>query len=295
MTDTDVALNDPSPEPPSLVDDVWRGPIEERLAAGDFELPMLPQVATEVVRVSCADTGTATRLTELIQQDPALAAHVLRIANSPAYMPRTAILSLEKAIVRLGSVALGEIALAASLQSGVFYVDGHETALQRLWEHAIASGGYAREVARLKGIDAENAFLCGLLHGIGKPAVLQLVADVETDRSERVSSDTLRALMDEFHVRIGGSLAERWELPPEVCSALRSYGDVGCVEGVAVEAIVTAVASVFATHLLEPESLDQETLLAHPACTSLALSPEDIEVLLSRGEGVSVLVDSMTE
>ena len=60
------------------------------------------------------------------------------------------------------------------MQSGVFRVPGYEPVLNQLWRHALASGAFAKEIARVRRLNVESAFLCGLLHSVGKPALLQL-------------------------------------------------------------------------------------------------------------------------
>jgi len=294
MPETDLAVHPTPPSPPPGEPEAWRTPLAKRLEKGDFDLPMLPRTATEVVRLAGDSEGDAPRLSEVIHRDPALAGYVLRIANSPAYLPRTPIVSLQQAVTRLGFTVLGEIALAASLQSGIFHVGRHEGDLQRLWKHALASAGFAREIARDKRANVENAFLCGLLHGIGKPAVLQLVADLESEREEEIPGETLDALLDEFHVGIGAALAERWELPSPVQEALAHYRDVGRTNALPVGVLVTATASQLATHLLTPEDLDEATLRAHPGFAALNLYPEDVDALLEKREAVRALVGSMT-
>jgi HD-like signal output (HDOD) protein len=291
-----LAVQGAASAPPPSLDDAWQTALEEHLERGDFDLPMLPRVATEVVRVSAGSDGDASRLAHLIHQDPALAGNVLRVANSPAYLPRTPIVSLQQAVTRLGFVALGEIALAASLQSGVFRVGRHEAALQELWRHALASGGWAREIARHKRANVENAFLCGLLHGIGKPALLQMVANLEREWARPIPPAALAEILDVLHVRIGAALADRWQLPSGVQNALAHYRDVGfgADDQAAVEVVVTATASRLATHLLAPDILDEETLRAHAGFAALNLYPEDVDALLERREIVRDLVASMT-
>lgn len=296
MPDANLAIAGDSNQNVPVFDSPWREALGERLEGGDYDLPMLPRVATEVVRVASGNDGDAARLSGLIHQDPALAGAVLRVSNSPAYLPRTPIVSLQQAVTRLGFVALGEIALAASLQSGVFRVGRHEGELQRLWRHAIASGGFAREVARTKRANVENAFLCGLLHEIGKPALLQLVADIENERGEEISAEELDAVLEERHVEIGVTLAERWELPSAVQRALRHYRDVGTTDGEddAIEVVVTATASQLATHLVAPEALNEEALRGYHGFALLNLYPEDVDEILARCDAVRGLVESMT-
>ena len=59
----------------------------KKLDAGEVELPLLPQVASQVMALAADATADAAKLSSLIHQDQALAAHVLRIANSPASTP----------------------------------------------------------------------------------------------------------------------------------------------------------------------------------------------------------------
>ena len=57
--------------------------LETRIASGALELPILPQVASQVLAMSTSDDTNARSLAELLHRDQAIAAHVLRVANSP--------------------------------------------------------------------------------------------------------------------------------------------------------------------------------------------------------------------
>ena len=110
-TDIDQAQNLKMPE------QVERA-LVERIDKDRIDLPVLPQVAGKVMALTNDPAADAARLSALIHQDQALAAHVLRIANSPAYMPRTPIASLQHAVAMLGVNELSEIAVTISLKSG---------------------------------------------------------------------------------------------------------------------------------------------------------------------------------
>ena len=132
--------------------DPLRAAVAHRLATGQLSLPMLPRVASQVVALVGSPTTDANRLSELIHRDPALAGQVLRIANSPAYMPRMPIVSLQQAVSRLGLNVVSEIAFAASLQSGVFRVPGYES----WWDVPIAEVSDAESVRRARRQYEEN-------------------------------------------------------------------------------------------------------------------------------------------
>ncbi|MGZ9151632.1 MAG: HDOD domain-containing protein, partial [Nitrospira sp.] len=78
----------------------------QKIKTGDVELPLLPQAASQVMALASDPSADAAKLSALIHQDQALAAHVLRIANSPAYMPRSPVVSLQHAVAMLGITLL---------------------------------------------------------------------------------------------------------------------------------------------------------------------------------------------
>lgn len=269
-----------------------RDALADRLARADVVLPLPPRIATEVLALTRDQDADFGRIARLLHQDPALAGHVLHIANSPAYLPRSPIVSLQQAITRLGLRMLAEIALVASVQCGVFRVPGHEAELRQIWRHALASGAFGREIARSLRSNVESAFLCGLLHTIGKPLVLQTTLDLASKLEVVASSEDVAALIAEFHVQAGGLLASRWNLPRAVCDAIALYASYDASGACAQEPVITALSDCLASHLLADEA-DESELRAHRAWSDLNLYPEDADALLAKSPSVSQLIDTM--
>ncbi|MES1204541.1 MAG: HDOD domain-containing protein [Pseudomonadota bacterium] len=281
-----------------------RAAVKDRVTAGKVDLPLLPQVASQVVALTANPTADAVQLSALIHRDPALAGQVLRIANSPSYMPRMPIVSLQQAVARLGLNAVTEIAFVASVQSGTFKVPGYEDELKRLWRHAVASAAFAKEIARIRRSNVEAAFLCGLLHAVGKPALLQVVADAERalERFRLATEQTghgatranLPAILDELHGGVGLRIAALWGLPGPVVSAIANYACYEKTTGFAQEAVITCLADRLATDLTEPGRFDEDTLRDHRVFKDLNLYPADVTVLRDKRARVAEIVDSMT-
>ena len=279
-------------------EDPLRAAVAHRLATGQLNLPMLPRVASQVVALVGSPTTDANRLSELIHRDPALAGQVLRIANSPAYMPRMPIVSLQQAVSRLGLNVVSEIAFAASLQSGVFRVPGYESVLNQLWRHALASGAFAKEIARVRRLNVESAFLCGLLHSVGKPALLQLVNDVakgsSTSSSIRVGPIALVAVLDDLHAVVGVRIAEQWGLPKPVAASIEHHATYAQAGAFRQEAMITFLADRLATHALDPTRFGgDDGFRDTPVIAELNLYPDDVAGLLARRERVLELVAAM--
>lgn len=278
--------------------------VQERVAAGQVELPLLPQVASQVVMLAGNPSADAAQLSGLIHRDPALAGQVLRIANSPAYMPKMPIVSLQQAVARLGLNAVTEIAFVASVQSGTFRVKGFEAELARLWRHAIASAVFAKEIARLRRSNVEAAFLCGLLHAVGQPALLQVVADEELRlararlAAERTATGTTRAalpvILAQLHTGVGLRIAELWSLPRPVVNAIATYATYQQLPTFTEEAMVTCLADRLATDLTEPGRFDEASLRDHAVFAHLNLYPDDVATLRAKRQQVAEAVSAMT-
>jgi HD-like signal output (HDOD) protein len=251
-----------------------RADLRQRIDRGTLELPLLPGVAHELAAI-CATAETAVRdLVPVIQRDPALAGHLLRVANSPLYRPVEPIVTLQQAVSRLGSRKLVEIAFALAVHGQVFSLRAHRELVERIWRSSVATAQYAREIARLRRRHVESAFLCGLLHQIGKPVVLGALATLATRGSgadePALDAAQIDQIATEFHREVGGRAAELWKLPPLVTATIR--GDDGARE----MQQLLALAREFADATLDggdtPAGDD-----AMAAAARLNLYPEDLE------------------
>ncbi len=267
--------------------------LSQRIDQGAMELPLLPQVAGQLLTLVNDPRADAAKLSALIHQDQALAAHLLRIANSPAYMPRTPILSLQHAVTMLGMSLLSEIAFTASIKAGTFQVPGHEPLVKYLWHHALASGAYAKEIARLRRYNVESAYLCGLLHCIGKPVLLRTLVTIGCQRSVTVEPSVLLRLVDGYHGRVGVLIAEKWALPKQVAESIGFYLRYEQAPKFKQECALTYLADRFATYLLTPAEIEEAQLREDHVLVDLNLYPDDVDVLIAARDRIRGLVKAM--
>ena len=97
----------------------------------------LPRVCAELAELTAQQVTDAAQLARLIQSDPALAGEIMRVANSPAMRPRTAVVSLQQAVSWLGVAEVRNIAMAVMLRGEVFVAPGHEPESEELWREAL--------------------------------------------------------------------------------------------------------------------------------------------------------------
>jgi HD-like signal output (HDOD) protein len=267
-----------------------RHAIQKLIAKGAFKVPMMPQVASRVMAVVNDPNLDLADLSDLIHKDPSLAGRVLQAANSVLYRGDQEIGSLQEAVHRLGIKILSEIILSVSLRAGIYRVPGFEHAVNQLWRHSVASGLFGREIARLRGASEETAFLGGLLHAIGKPAVLQIVADFTQQHEFMVKPEVLETLLEEFHGTISAATAAQWELPEQVRIACSCYQDYAQAPSCQAEAAMTYLADRLAGWLASPEGTDPSELAQDQVLTFLELGPDSVQQVLGFKETVGACV-----
>jgi putative nucleotidyltransferase with HDIG domain len=188
--------------------------LQRTFASPSYQPPMLPEVALEVMQLSQRPDVKFEEVVHLLQKDAVLAARVLSIAQSSAYAARSPIQTLHQASVRLGLKAMRDIVLEAAFHMKVFRVPGYEGAMERLARHSAAVAHVMRAVCRRSNVEAEYAFLCGLLHDVGFAASLLALCDDPTWR--KASFEELAPVLDEVHEEASGLLARLWKLPENI-------------------------------------------------------------------------------
>jgi putative nucleotidyltransferase with HDIG domain len=191
----------------------------------------LPPLSNSAMRVStlAQDVNASTRsIAEAIGYDPVLSARILRAANSPLYAMERSVTSIPSAVITLGNQTLYALAIISSA-SDTFDAKIRQTPAGRnLLEHLVCAGLVARELSRILGMrGADEAFLCGLLHDIGKLVMLKrddaLYAQIDETSDEEESLILEQELFGFTHAQVGALIAKRWGLPEAICHAIYSH------------------------------------------------------------------------
>lgn len=260
-----------------------------RLDAGTITIPVLPAVACAVLALLDDPRADDVAIASAIRNDPALAGHVMRVANSPLLRAGAVIVSLQQAIARLGIRRVGEIAFAACLGPRLFTAPAYTRLIDVLWSRSLATALWAREIARHLRSNVEVAFLCGLLARIGHPVVLQTLQELLADGVVAPDEQAVSSLLQRHGVVAGELLAGAWHLPEPVARAIAHVDDFTQVQSsttlVALVALV-AVADAFPAEALSDVTAVAARLAEHPAIATINLYRADIEELLSQSATV---------
>jgi HD-like signal output (HDOD) protein len=213
----------PAPEDGIEVEEAKRL-LRALFASPGYRAPVLSHVAVELMQLSQRPHVQFAEVVRLLEQDPVLAARALSMAQSAFYAPRSPILSLHQAVVRLGLKALRELVLEAALHLKIFRVPGFEAPMARLARHSTATAHVVRAVCRRTLVDAEYAFLCGLLHDVGIAGILLALA--EDPRWKGVSFEELTPVLEEVHAEASGILCRVWKLAEAIQDVVANHHDV---------------------------------------------------------------------
>ncbi len=180
------------------------------------QVPSLPASALEVLRVTESQTSDIDDLVRAVEKDPALAAKLLRLANSSMYNRGGEITSLARAGALLGMKTTKLMSLSFSLTNS--YGGDSLLDMPTYWEHSLVCAAVGRATAReLSYRFVDEAFLCGLLSHVGKPALATAMHDRYTELIDTTSGwpsiDQERAAFGFSEAEITKLVLEMWEIP----------------------------------------------------------------------------------
>ncbi len=192
------------------------------------DLPTLPVIITRILETVSNESSGADDLTKLLEQDHAISARILRLANSAFYGLRHRIDSVRRAVVVLGFNEVRQLALATSVFDTLSKRKQFAFDPEDFWMHSLGTARGAQLLAA-KYCPAgmkEGAFTAGLLHDIGK-YVLGLVLKEDYKNMVEQAQQTRRLLREiEFeqlgttHARVGRWLGEKWRFPEYITNTI---------------------------------------------------------------------------
>ena len=195
------------------------------------DLPAMPQVASKVLEMSSDPNTSAEQLQQIISDDQAMTARILKIANSAMYSRSRQVKTLTEAIVMLGFNSIRSLVVTSAARN-LYNTRNATTGLKErlLWEHSIGVAFACRLLVQdpLPAL-AEEAFLAGLMHDIGK-LVLNLRVPEQFDEivqlvynDNQAFSHTEKEILGFDHAEVGARLVNKWNLSPVLEDTILSH------------------------------------------------------------------------
>ena len=208
----------------------------DRVISHNVSVPPYPGVATELNRIIAAGDFGLRDLAAVIRADQGLSAALLRHANA-SLQGGNKVASIDQALGRVGARTLVGLALSTKL-GGMAAAAGPLVELKhRHWREAVLSATVCERLAPLRGLEAGEAFICGLLHDFGRVIATACIEELLAGGAQGPGSEggegvgALPALpagasawpierwvevVERYHVELGRAVCERWSLPEAV-------------------------------------------------------------------------------
>ena len=253
-------------------------------------LPTIPAVAVRVIELVQRPDVSLDELGAMIERDPALAARVLRMANSGFYGRPRSISRVRDAVLILGLRTVKTLALGFTLVTDLRARQGAGFDHTWLWQRSLYAGVVARGVAVRAGLrTADEAFLGGLFHLLGVIALESALGDDYRALASEAGRDVDLLRAREFerfgvdHSRVGAGLAERWNLPAALVDAIRHAADPDAAPLETAQLVMCVHAGCAAADVILGEHPGERLGQLRTACQRLGLPPEAAEELVADG------------
>ena len=200
----------------------------EKVISKVGDLPAIPEIVDEVMRITDDPNVSLSEVSAVIERDPALAAKLLRVSNSPYYGMKQVVGTLKLALVILGVREVRNIVFGISVLdslkdrfTNVFIEKGG------FLRHSVQVGGIAKKLGTHFSLSLQGEdFISGLLHDIGKLVLWKCLPDEYKpiyETSGGASETLCGAEVEVFgfdHADVAATLATNWNLPESLVDAL---------------------------------------------------------------------------
>ncbi|MDD3436130.1 MAG: HDOD domain-containing protein [Candidatus Gastranaerophilales bacterium] len=219
------------------------------------ELPAMPNVIMHALNVMKDPDSSAKELAKVISYDQSLSTKVLTLVNSAYYGFSQQVTSIARAIALIGMSKAKNIIITVAMRPMLMNQGDKE-----LWKHSIKTAVGCEYIAKsLKIMDADEAFVIGFLHDLGKvvlnlkdPALYTKVKETAQVSSNIVEIERLYFGTD--HCQMGSLLTKRWQLPLLINNTTKYHHNPN------LSSMPTACTLVYLVDLLVQDNFDPETL-----------------------------------
>ena len=197
-------------------------------------LPALPASAGKLLEMARDPDADFKAIARVIELDPTLTARVLRAANSAMYGVPRRVQTVQQATVLLGRDTVVNLALSISVLSMQSHFEKHQWPFDPadFWRHSFAVASLARRMAmHIPDVNADEAYVAGLLHDIGKLVMLDhfdaVYAQVVMAAQDGIKPLFLleRETVDTDHAVVGHALCLHWKIPASITRAVAEHHD----------------------------------------------------------------------
>jgi len=254
-------------------------------------LPAMPAVALELLQTLSGGDPDVDALAHRIARDQAIAARVLRVANSPFYGLQARVGSIHDAIVVLGFSAVRSLVLTSAVVTTLPAGRCDGFSADRFWRHVIGTAVAAQALARPLRRKPDHLFIAGLLHDIGRLVMVSAYPGHFTQVIQRAAErdchlvDVESEIFGCDHTAVGAAIAQHWNFPAEIVEALAFHHNPAAAAPGSLAAIVHYADGIAKALDLEGADNTQMARLQLAAVDALGLDWQALTAVLAETHG----------
>lgn len=254
--------------------DLIANELKNSIMNGTVDIPPIPDVIQQI-QERIEDPGTSIETIVDCITDQILVANILKVCNSPHFKNTTAIHTVKEAVVHIGLKSLISIVAVHALSS---FSPQNSNEVRKVLKHSLICGLIARQIARDMRSNFDLAFICGLLHDIGKTIMLDMLNDY------MLSAELRSKIIEDNHAEIGYLLAKKWNFGEDIQGCIRYHHspDKATINRNMVELVCTANSMALTSHQPGSEgeiflSMAQRSLYSGPDSRNIQIQQENVK------------------
>jgi HD-like signal output (HDOD) protein len=251
----------------------------KKLKDDTLVLPTLPEVAMRVQEVVARPETSLKQVGDIIGQDAAISARIVKVANSVMYCRGPKAENIRAAVNRIGLVKIKSIATSVAMEQ--LFISSNEmvwVVMDEVWQTSIEVTAAAGSLLIMfnkrypsRALDRETLTLAGLVHNIG---ALPVLTEAESQPDLFTSIDQLRLLVRKMQGPIGRAVLKTWDFAPEVMEVVERWSDLKYLPEKVNYVDFIRAAAFYVGELRSGEELEQR--LGVFAARGLPVTPEDL-------------------
>ena len=201
---------------------------------GRMEIIEIPENVTRVMQSLDTENWNYNEIVKYIESSPGITGDFLATANSAAFTRGEKITDLAHALPRLGKETMKAILFINTSKMSVPDHKLFQMAGRDIVEHSMAVAKIASYLSTRFNLDPNHAFLAGLLHDIGKLALLKQISihcDIPEDIGIPYHQSLFDSIVKDVHESAGNMIAEHWELEEDVRVGIANHHHLQALSG----------------------------------------------------------------
>ncbi len=207
-----------------------------KLVTSSASLPTLPENYHRMQKELEKEFPSLKKISEIIEEDPSMAAEVLRLVNSAFFNMPKEITSIQEAVNILGINVIKSVALYVEIFSYAKKLKSNIVKQIDLWKHSVRVGVWSKILFSIvfpNKITSDSAYISGLLHDVGYLIISNMEKYDEKISAEMKKGAQLfeaeKNIYNVSHAEVGAYLLSVWNLPEPVIRAVANHHEPGSV------------------------------------------------------------------